>query len=211
MSQPDTKQRILDAAEQLFARDGFHNTSLRTITREARVNLAAVNYHFGGKEALVEAVFERRLTPLNAARRRHLDAVRDTARGAGRAPTVEEVLRAFIEPTLAFRDSGPGACSFISLVGRALSEPEGVVRTTFMRHMQPLFAYLLEMIRCALPALSAHTAFWRLLFALSATAQTICLSDKPLAWPAGVTPLKESDALLAEILPFLIAGMEAEK
>ena len=56
MSQPDTKERILDAAERLFAREGFHNTSLRAITGEADVNLAAVNYHFGSKEALLDAV-----------------------------------------------------------------------------------------------------------------------------------------------------------
>ena len=49
MSQSDTKTRILDGAEQLFAREGFHNTSLRTLTSLASVNLASVNYHFGSK------------------------------------------------------------------------------------------------------------------------------------------------------------------
>ncbi|WP_429885467.1 TetR/AcrR family transcriptional regulator [Geoalkalibacter halelectricus] len=210
MNHPDTKQRLLDAAEQLFARDGFHSTSLRAITRAAGVNLAAVSYHFGGKEALVEAVFERRLAPLNAARRQRLDAVRDSARTQGRAPTIEEVLRAFIEPTLALREAGPGACAFISLVGRALNEPNGVVRTTFMRHMQPLFTYLFELTRSALPTLNTNSAFWRLLFALSTTAHAICLSDQSLPWPPGVAPLRDSEALLAEILPFVTAAMEAQ-
>lgn len=210
MSQPDTKQRILDAAERLFAEGGFHHTSLRAITTKAGVNLAAVNYHFGGKEALVEAIFERRLSPLNAARRQQLDAVRDRARAEGRAPDIEEVLRAFIEPTLAFRDAGPGARAFISLVGRALSEPDGVVRGAFLHHMQPLFTYLLELTRSALPHLDPQRTFWRLFFALSAIGHTICLLDKPLPWPPGVTPLQDSQALLAEILPFLTAGMEVK-
>ena len=56
MSQIDTKNRILNAAEQLFASDGFHNTSMRAITGDAEVNLAAVNYHFGTKDALLQAV-----------------------------------------------------------------------------------------------------------------------------------------------------------
>ena len=64
MSQSDTVQRILDAAEVLFAQKGFAETSLRAITSRAGVNLAAVNYHFGSKEALVQAVFERYLTQL---------------------------------------------------------------------------------------------------------------------------------------------------
>ena len=73
MSQPDTKQRILDVAERLFATRGFHATSLRAITRAAEVNLAAVNYHFGSKDALLEAVMLRRLGPLNEIRQARLD------------------------------------------------------------------------------------------------------------------------------------------
>ena len=72
MSQPDTKQRILDAAEHLFATDGYHATSLRSITHAAKVNLAAVNYHFGSEDELIRAVFARRSGPLNEERLRLL-------------------------------------------------------------------------------------------------------------------------------------------
>ncbi|MEJ2200328.1 MAG: TetR family transcriptional regulator, partial [Desulfuromonadaceae bacterium] len=89
MGQPDTKERILDAAEELFARQGFHATSLRAITGGAQVNLAAVNYHFGSKDGLLEAVFSRRLTPLNQERQRRLEAVREAARAAGTPPQAE--------------------------------------------------------------------------------------------------------------------------
>ncbi len=209
MSQPDTKQRILDAAEQLFSREGFHNASLRAITAAAGVNLAAVNYHFGGKEALIDAIFERRLTPLNAARRKRLQAEQEAARREGRRPRAEAVLRAFIEPTLAFRDSSQGARDFITLVGRALSEPQGLMRETFIRHMQPLLHTMTGMMGAALPHLPPQAVFWRLFFALAATGQTVCLLDKPLPWPDGVAPLNRSDDLLAQIVPFLTAGMEA--
>jgi len=92
MSLSDTKERILDSAEYFFARKGFHNTSLRAITGRAGVNLAAVNYHFGSKEALLEAVFERRLVPLNRVRRQNLEVVRETARKEGRTPWCGRVL-----------------------------------------------------------------------------------------------------------------------
>ena len=63
-----TKDRLLDSAEQLFSKQGFSATSVRQISAAARVNLAAMNYHFGSKEQLISAVFARRLTPLNEER-----------------------------------------------------------------------------------------------------------------------------------------------
>ena len=65
MRRPDTKEIILDTAERLFARSSFSSVSLREITAEAGVNLAAVNYHFGSKDALLLAVFRRRAVDLN--------------------------------------------------------------------------------------------------------------------------------------------------
>ena len=75
MAPDDTKERLLDAAESLFADHGFAATSLRMITSAAGVNLASVNYHYGSKEALIQAVLERRLGPLNRDRLRRLDAI----------------------------------------------------------------------------------------------------------------------------------------
>ncbi len=209
MSQPDTKQRILDAAESLFAREGFHNTSLRAITRQAEANLAAVNYHFGSKDALVRAVLERRLTPLNQARRERLNRLRETSGANGRRPGVEETLRAFIEPTLDFRNSDPGAKDFVSLVGRALGEPDESVRKIFMRLMEPVFQLFFETLCAALPQHPHKTVFWRLVFSLGSMGQTLCLMDKPLPLPEGIAPIHETETLLALLIPFLTAGMEA--
>ena len=63
-----TKERILGAAEELFAQHGFAGTSLRQVTSRADVNIAAVNYHFGSKENLVNEVFRRRMDDMTAAR-----------------------------------------------------------------------------------------------------------------------------------------------
>src|ERR671936_54679 len=71
--QHETRTRILDAAEELFMQHGFEGTSMRLLTAKAGVNLAAVNYHFGSKDALIEAVFHRRLDPMNVARMAELD------------------------------------------------------------------------------------------------------------------------------------------
>src|SRR5947207_3904246 len=77
--QHETRTRILDAAEELFMQHGFEGTSMRTLTAQASVNLAAVNYHFGSKDALIEAVFRRRLDPMNTARIAELDRLEAAA------------------------------------------------------------------------------------------------------------------------------------
>ena len=77
--QPDTKSRIMDAAERLFAIKGFQGTSIKRLACEAGVNQAAVNYHFGSKTALIEKVIDRRLTPINQQRMQRLEVVRRTA------------------------------------------------------------------------------------------------------------------------------------
>lgn len=80
MAQSETVERILDAAEQLFAEKGFAETSLRLITSKAGVNLAAVNYHFGSKKALIQAVFSRFLGPFCAAWKRSWIVARPSPR-----------------------------------------------------------------------------------------------------------------------------------
>src|SRR5512138_2861404 len=94
--QHETRTRILDAAEELFMLHGFEGTSMRLLTAKAGVNLAAVNYHFGSKDALIEAVFRRRLDPMNVSRTAELDGVE--AQSGSRPPTPEAIIRAFLAP-----------------------------------------------------------------------------------------------------------------
>lgn len=205
LTQPDTKVRLLDAAERLFASEGFQGVSLRQLTAEAQANLAAVNYHFGSKEALLVAVFERRLLPLNELRSCNLQQLRQ---GTGR-PAAREVLRAFVEPTLCFRDRDPGAEAFVRLVGRAVAEPDDTIRKIFMRLMEPVFLLLYETLAEALPQLSRSALFWRLHFALGAMSHTMCLAGRFQIVPPGVTPAADAASLTAQLLDFLTAGMEA--
>src|SRR5438094_10489788 len=90
----DTRMRILDVAEELFGEEGIERVSIRDITDKAKVNLAAINYHFGSKEDLVVAVFERRVVPVNEAGLAALDLVEKSA--GKRIPKLEAILEAFI-------------------------------------------------------------------------------------------------------------------
>src|SRR3982751_4354327 len=94
--QHETRTRILDVAEELFMLHGFEGTSMRVLTAKAGVTLAAVNYHFGSKDALIEAVFRRRLDPMNTARIAALDAIE----ASGRPLPPDAILRAFVGESL---------------------------------------------------------------------------------------------------------------
>ena len=204
----DTKTRILDAAEQLFMEHGFEATSLRSLTSAAGENLAAVNYHFGSKEELFQAVLTRRLDPMNAER---IELLEKLEREAGTRPmSVEKILSSMLIPALRLaRDERRGGKNFLRLLGRAYADP-----APFIRHF--LSAQYVEMINRykeaflkALPHLSRHELTWRLHFVMGALSYTLAGTDA-LKLFAQVTQEKDNDELLLQRLaPFLVAGLKA--
>lgn len=135
-----TRQRILDTAERLFADQGFHATTLRQITRDAGVNLAAVNYHHGSKDSLILAVFQRRLDDLNSERLARLEAVLNESD----PPHLEEVMEAFIYPALLLSTPSAGdGGRFMRLLMRAWAENATQLHRTIARqysHVMRAFA-----------------------------------------------------------------------
>ncbi len=208
MSRPDTKQRILSAAEHHFARDGYHATSLRSITTAADVNLAAVNYHFGSKEALLEAVIERRLTPLNKVRLNQLETLLKKAKQGEEVPTCRDILRTFIEPTLRLRQQGSDSEDFVALIGRILAEPRGVAMSIFMHHMEPLMNRLFQALALSLPELPRQTLFWRVHFALGSLSHIMRCHERHAIVPEDVNVDVEVGDLVELFLDFASAGME---
>ncbi|PLX86873.1 MAG: hypothetical protein C0618_08225 [Desulfuromonas sp.] len=209
MTQIDTKSRILNAAEQLFAKEGYHFTSLRTITTTADANLAAVNYHFGSKEGLLKAVIERRLKPLNQRRADRIEKILSTAATEQRRPRTTDLLRAFIEPTLAFRNEGPGAVEFIALIGRAMNEPDETVRNCFIQQVMPLFILLYEGLKKARPELAEEILLTRLHFVLGAMSHVMCAGARPqISIPGIPQPLTDTPQA-EEMIRFACAGLEA--
>lgn len=143
-----TRDRILDTAERLFAEQGFHATTLRQITREAGVNLAAVHYHMGSKQALILAVFRRRLDAMNAERMERLEA----ALNADDPPKLERVLEALIYPALALgtRPAGDGG-RFMRLLMRAWAENDNQLHSAIRRRYSHVMRNFTGAVSRALP------------------------------------------------------------
>lgn len=166
MSQPDTVGRILDAAEVLFAERGFTETSLRTITSTAGVNLAAVNYHFGSKKELIQAVFERFLTPFTE----HLD--RELSRRASQDDElqVDDLLQSLYSVALAgLADEGRDPKRFMRLLGLAYTQSQGHMRRFIVLRYGSTYRRFAGLLRQALPGIDPVTFYWRLYFMLGAT------------------------------------------
>ncbi len=154
-----TRERILDAAERLFAERGFDGTSIRDVTTEAGANLAAVHYHFGSKEDLVREVLRRVVTPANAAR---LQMMADAEQRPG-GPLVADLLRAFIQPEFELaRDLGPRGPGVTRLVGRMFSEPNDVVQSICMDLFGEVGGRFIMGLQRALPTVPQEEVVFRM-------------------------------------------------
>ena len=192
----DTKTRILDAAEKLFGEKGFDATSLRDITTQADVNLAAVNYHFQSKESLIEAVIMRGAGPLNQKRLAMLEA-------AGTEATIEQILEAFVAPILE-QNYDPLA----PLMARVLASPE-IMKRVMKHHMGTLSRRFADAIAIALPELSAPERVWRLHFTAGAMAHTVTRAPILRDVFGGVLDLDDRKLLIARLVRFAAAGFRA--
>ncbi|MFW5824703.1 MAG: TetR/AcrR family transcriptional regulator [Marinobacter sp.] len=209
MAQSGTVDRILDAAEELFAERGFAETSLRMITSKAGVNLAAVNYHFGSKNSLIQSVFARFLTPYSATLAAEFDQLE--ARPGGQPVTVEEILGALTGSAVRMPQRNErGISIFMRLLGLAYTQSQGHLREYLEEEYRDIFRRFMALLRQATPELSSVDRYWRIQFMLGATAFTMSSSDALrdiLQTKTGVeTPIQE---IAARLIPFLAAGMQA--
>jgi len=198
-----TKDRILDAAERLFALHGFAGTSLRQITGLAEVNSAAVNYHFGSKEMLINEVFRRRMDIMSAQRLARLANAR-----TAQPLALEVVLAAFIEPALAMARDHNGGGAFIRVIARAYAENNASLRkflSVRYGHVQREFA---RAIAATAPHLDKQALYWRLDFLVGSL--TYVMSEFGLIKrPPGVSEAAHQARAASELIAYAAAGFRA--
>jgi len=202
----DTKERILAAALKLFAERGFNGTSLRNITAEAGVNLAAVNYHFGSKEMLIEATFARILGPINHRRLEQLDRLEEQAGADG--PSVETIVEAFVGPALRMARGDLGL-SMRRLLGHMISQPSDQIRELFTHQFREIVQRFCAALKRALPDLPDEEILWRLLFMVGAMAHAMAMSDNMKAVSRGLCDAEDVEEVMRRIVPFIAQGMRA--
>lgn len=204
-----TRDAILDAAEHLFAEQGHDKTSMRQITKAADVNLSAVNYHFGSKDALIEAVFQRRLDALNDERLRILDGLESQAQGQPLKPSA--IVEAYFGPLVRHACSaGAERRAFMPLQSSNLSDPNGAINALFEAERSVVAHRFTRALLNALPGVPEAEIVWRFHFMLGATSYAIMGADSSsrvmnLQGDTSVT----ADVLLDRLMAFLLGGLRA--
>ena len=208
----DTGERILNAGERLFMAHGYEGTSMRQITSEAAVNLAAVNYHFGSKESLMQEVFRRRLDWLNEERMRVLGEMESAAAGKPLKPS--QIVDGFFGTLLRMADDEErGGVTFLRLLGRTLTEPSEFIRTFLAHEYATVMDRYKEALFKALPDVPKADIVWRFHFMLGATSYAIAGTDAlrlVTDWQ-----IEEADAvdrvdrLVPRLMSFLLGGLRA--
>jgi AcrR family transcriptional regulator len=197
-----TQQRIIAAAEVLFAERGFAATSLRAIASAAGVNLAAANYHFGSKQGLLAATLHARVAPINAARLRALDELeQDPA-----SMSVNKVMDAFFLPFA----SGELNSALPRIMARIYAEPAAMVRPLLEQEFLPTCERFIAALLTLLPHLDAVELRWRFHFTIGSMIQLLTFTQPlGMASPpeAGVVPGPTLVAI-QRLQQFVVAGLQ---
>ena len=198
-----TKDRILYAAEELFAQQGFASTSLRQVTSRADVNIAAVNYHFGSKENLINEVFRRRMDGMSRQRLALLAQALQQTPG-----DLEPIIAAFVQPALDIAQDRNGGAAFVRVIARAYAENNDSLRRFLSEqygHVQREFA---KAIQTCLPQLGKEQLYWRLDFlsgALTYAMADFGMIKRPADASEDVHRIKAG----RELIGFALAGFMA--
>lgn len=205
----DTRERILRAAESLFMDHGYAATSLRAITARARVNLAAVNYHFGSKQALIREVFERRLGPLNAARIAQLDELE--AKAGGSSLAIEQIIEAIVAPALLVgKEPLARGAVFLRLLGRAFAEPAESLRDILPGQYRQVVIRFKQALMRALPDMPDQELTWRMHFMFGTLSYAMAGNDAlKLIATCNLEGAEDAGAIMHRLIPFLAAGLQA--
>jgi len=192
----DAREKLLDVAEKVFAEHGVDGCTIRSITTEAGVNVAAINYYFRSKEDLYQEVVKRRQSPLIEERLRLLEQC--LAKSRGNKPLVEDILRALVEPSLRLCFEHP---HFARLSSRLRFDSNKSLWSEYLSHQTVMMAKYQKALSSALPHLSKDTLYRRFVYVLGQIQHT---------WAQCPLPKTETPAKLCEsFIAFYAAGMRA--
>lgn len=203
-----TKQRLIEAAEVLFADEGFEKVSVRDITQRANANVAAVNYHFGSREGLVEVVTSRYMNPVNEERIARLDALE--RRSGGKPLALEEIIEAFIRPfTTQVRRSELSEKLFFKLMGRMFGD-QCKLPPAVESGFQAVAQRFSKAFAKALPGVATEEIWWRAHLMAGAMIHTMAHGETLQRLSGGASGSPTLEQTVSRLIRFAAAGMRQD-
>lgn len=204
-----TRRRLLEAAEQLFSEQGFDRVSVRDITERAQANVAAVNYHFGSREGLVEQVIARYINPVNEERIARLDVLERTA--GSKSVVIEELLDAFVRPfATQVRRSELSERLFYKLMGRISGDDVPNLPESVMGGFEAMLNRFRRAFAKALPGLDDEELVWRIHFTVGAMVHTMAHGESLSRLTQGSSGQPTMERTLSRFIRFAAAGLRQD-
>ena len=205
-SSAETRARLLDAAERLFADRGFEGTSMRAITQAAGTSVSAANYHFGSKEKLLHETIRRATEPVNE---RRLELLDQAEAAAGGAPlTLEVILDAFLRPTIEYRQKGM-TDEGRQISARLFSDPPELIKSIKYEIFGPMSQRFLQVLNRTLTDRAPIDVELGYQFLIAVMVYVISgqMESSSLATmhPEGI----DDELLLSRMIEFAAAGLRA--
>lgn len=200
-----TRLRILDAAEHLFAENGVDGTSLRSIMAAAGVSISQVNYHFGTKEELLRAIFERRAVPHTEQR---LTLIREASKGPPEK-RLTAVLEAYFEPVRWYIDGARHVDDFSRLLARIGGDPGEMARAILAEFFDSFQHQFIAELRLLLPDLPEDDLYWRWHCLLGVLMYSQTNLDRLRQVSGNRFDLRDGDAFFDRVIPALEGALRA--
>jgi AcrR family transcriptional regulator len=201
-----SKRKLLDAAEQLFAEKGFEAVSVRDITQIAKANVAAVNYHFGSREALLGLVMMRYMIPVSEERLARLETLE--RKWPGKAVPLEEIIDAFVRPLVTqVRKSELSERLFYKLTGRIFAEQGNGLPAQIEELFRQGAERFTRAFAKALPTVPPEELAWRIHFVIGGMIHMLTHQDLLQRVSGGVSGAPTMEATIGRFIRFAAAGL----
>jgi AcrR family transcriptional regulator len=204
-SDRETSEKLIAAAERLFAEHGYKGVSVRMIAAAAGVNWSLLGYYFRGKEGLLSEVYRRHCGELNSARMRLLEEIRID----GRPPELEQILNAFIRPALAVAHGEDGQTAFIRLRAILAAENSALLDKLVAENFDVSSTTFINALRECLPHLTRDEILWRFHFMLGTIYYTASGPHRIREFSNGRCDPADIEENLRNLIPFLVAAFRA--
>jgi AcrR family transcriptional regulator len=198
-----TKERLVAAAERLFADSGYTHVSVRAIAAEAGVNWSLVGYHFRGKQGLLSEIYRRHCRTLNAERLRLLARA-----GRGRR-RLEQVIDAFVRPALAEIQGEGTQTGFSRLRAILAAEDSALLQRLVARNFDRSSRTFIAELRRCLPHLPADEILWRFHFMLGTIYYSVSSPQRIKTFSKGRCDPADLEDTVRHLVPFLAAAFRA--